>query len=51
MVAEGYYAARCIHTISRELGCAMPIADTVYDILFNQLPAAEGIRRLQTSLI
>ncbi|MFN9589517.1 MAG: NAD(P)H-dependent glycerol-3-phosphate dehydrogenase [Bacteroidota bacterium] len=51
MVAEGYYAARCIHTISREMGCAMPIADTVYDILFNQLPAAEGIRRLQASLL
>jgi glycerol-3-phosphate dehydrogenase (NAD(P)+) len=51
MVAEGYYAAKCIHQISKDLNCSMPIADTIYEILFHQLPAAEGIRRLECSLI
>lgn len=51
MVAEGYYAAKCIHQISKDFNCSMPIADTIYEILFHQLPAAEGIRRLESSLI
>lgn len=51
MVAEGYYAAKCIHTISRQLNCPMPIADTIYEILFHQLPAAEGIRKLEGTLL
>ncbi|MFM9021717.1 MAG: NAD(P)H-dependent glycerol-3-phosphate dehydrogenase [Sediminibacterium sp.] len=51
MVAEGYYAARCIHTISKEINCPMPIADTIYEILFHHLSAAEGMRRLESTLI
>lgn len=51
MVAEGYYAARCIHTISKEINCPMPIADTIYEILFHHLSASEGMRRLESTLI
>lgn len=51
MVAEGYYAAKCIHAIGRKLNCPMPIADTIYEILFHQLPAAEGMRKLEGTLI
>lgn len=34
MVAEGYYAASCIHNINREAGVKMPIAEAVYEILY-----------------
>lgn len=51
MVAEGYYAAKCIHAISKEINCPMPIADTIYEILFHHLSAAEGMRRLESTLV
>lgn len=42
MVAEGYYAVESIHELNRTLKVNMPIAETVYRILYeNNLPAAE----------
>jgi glycerol-3-phosphate dehydrogenase (NAD(P)+) len=32
MVAEGYYACKCIHAINTELKSDIPIAETVYKI-------------------
>ena len=51
MVAEGYYAARCIHSLNQKLGCDMPIAKTIYEILWNQLPAVKGIHSLENQLV
>ena len=51
MVAEGYYAARCIQSINQKLGCDMPIAKTIYEILWNQLPAVNGIHTLESRLV
>ena len=51
MVAEGYYAARCIHSLNQKLNCDMPIAKTIYEILWNQLPAANGILSLESLLV
>ena len=51
MVAEGYYAARCIHSLNQKLGCDMPIAKTIYEILWNQLPAVNGIHSLESQLV
>lgn len=51
MVAEGYYASRCIHQLNTHLGCNMPIAQAVYDILWNQVPAAIGIESIQNFLV
>ncbi len=51
MVAEGYYAARCIHSLNKQLGCDMPIAKTIYEILWNQLPAVYGIHSLESQLV
>ena len=36
MVAEGYYAADCINEINRRLKVSIPIADTVYRILYQK---------------
>ena len=51
MVAEGYYAARCIQSINQKLGCDMPIAKTIYEILWNQLPAVNGIHSLESQVV
>lgn len=34
MVAEGYYAASCIHAINQSHGVYMPIAETIFKILY-----------------
>lgn len=51
MVAEGYNASRCIHQINEKLGAEMPIADTIYRILWEKLSAREGFRRIEEHLI
>lgn len=51
MVAEGFNASRCIHDISGKIGANMPIAETIYRILWQQLPAAEGFENIERHLI
>lgn len=51
MVAEGYFAAECIHHINCRYNVEMPIADTVYDILYRGVPAAKAMKSLTTKLI
>ncbi len=51
MVAEGYNASRSIHTTSRELQATVPIADSIYDILWNHVPAAEGFKKIEEVLV
>ena len=51
MVAEGYNASRCIHQINERLGAEMHIADTIFRILWEKLPAREGFRRIEEHLI
>jgi glycerol-3-phosphate dehydrogenase (NAD(P)+) len=51
MVAEGYYASRCIHTINRKVQADMPVADTVYKILWENLPAVAGFNTIERHLI
>lgn len=51
MVAEGYNASKCIHAINQEVRAEMPIAETIYKILWQQLPAAKGFRYIEDTLI
>lgn len=51
MVAEGYNASRSIFHINRDIGAEMPIAETVYRILWEGLPAGQGFNGIESGLI
>lgn len=51
MVAEGYTASKCIHHINKAVGAAMPIADAIYAVLWENLHAREGFRRIEKVLV
>ncbi len=51
MVAEGYFAADCIRHINVRHEVEMPIADTVYDILYRGASAKRRMKELTTKLI
>ncbi|MBV9989115.1 MAG: NAD(P)-binding domain-containing protein [Chitinophagaceae bacterium] len=50
MVAEGYNASKCIHRTNEEIGASMPIAATIYQILWEHLPARDGFKKIETYL-
>jgi glycerol-3-phosphate dehydrogenase (NAD(P)+) len=50
MVAEGYYAAKCIYDINREYGVYMPITDAVYNILYEKITPMIEMRILSDKL-
>lgn len=51
MVAEGYFAADCIRHINVRHKVEMPIADTVYDILYRNAPVRRRMKELTAKLI
>lgn len=51
MVAEGYYASKCMYLINESVKAEMPIADTVYQILWENLPPEEGFNRIEKELV
>jgi glycerol-3-phosphate dehydrogenase (NAD(P)+) len=51
MVAEGYNASKCMNIINQTVHSEMPIAQTVYDILWNGLGAADGFKKIEQELI
>ena len=51
MVAEGYYASQCMYIINKEVMADMPIASTVYDILWNGLQARQGFEAIEEELV
>jgi len=50
MVAEGYNASRCMHIINKTIGAEIPIADTVFNILWGNLSPAEGFEKIEVNL-
>ena len=51
MVAEGYFASRCIYNINKEIGAMIPIAETIYQVLWEQLTPAEGFKRIEDVMV
>lgn len=51
MVAEGLNASKCMQAINQTIEAEMPIATTVYKILWENLPAAEGFKYIEENLI
>jgi glycerol-3-phosphate dehydrogenase (NAD(P)+) len=51
MVAEGYNAAKCIYHINQQLGASMPIAETIYRILWERLHPATGFQAIEDVLV
>ena len=51
MVAEGYNASKCIYNINRTIDAPMPIAETVYKILWENVKASAGFKRIEEVLV
>ena len=51
MVAEGYNASKCIYNINKNIGADMPIAETVYRILWEKLLPSEGFQQIEEVMI
>ncbi len=51
MVAEGYNASKSIFILNKEVQADMPIAQTVYEILWKNLPVAKGLKRIEETLV
>jgi len=50
MVAEGYYASACVHEVNKTYHVPMPIAEAVYNILYNRYAPVMEIRLLSDKL-
>ena len=49
MIAEGYYASRCIHEMNQaQWQVQMPIVDSVYRILYGKEPSASVFKELES---
>lgn len=51
MVAEGYYAVKCIRELNANYGVHMPILDAVYNILYESKAPLSEIRELTARLV
>ena len=51
MVAEGYNAAKCIYDINKEIMAEMPIAETVYKILWENVKPSDGFKQIEDVLV
>lgn len=50
MVAEGYYAVKCVHEINRNYNVSMPITEAVYRIIYEQKDVRREIVHLSDQL-
>ena len=51
MVAEGYNASKCIYNINKKINADLPIAETVYRILWERLLPAEGFYKIEEVMV
>ena len=47
MIAEGYNASKCIVKTNENIQAEIPIAYTIYQILWEHLSAAEGFKKIE----
>jgi len=50
MIAEGYYAVKCIHEVNKKYKVEMPITDAVYNMLYEKTAPMVEIRLLTEKL-
>lgn len=50
MIAEGYFATKCIKEINRNFDVSMPITDAVYNILYEKISPVMEIKLLTENL-
>jgi glycerol-3-phosphate dehydrogenase (NAD(P)+) len=51
MVAEGYNASKCMHTINQQVKAEMPVAETIYKIVWENLSVREGFNEIEKELV
>jgi glycerol-3-phosphate dehydrogenase (NAD(P)+) len=51
MVAEGYNAAKCIYNINKSVDAEIPIAETIYKILWENVKPQEGFKQIEEVLV
>ncbi len=51
MVAEGYNAAQCMYHINQHIGADMPIAETIYKILWERMQPEHGFQHIEEVLV
>jgi glycerol-3-phosphate dehydrogenase (NAD(P)+) len=51
MVAEGYKASKSIHLVNQEINAEMPIAATIYQVLWENRPARKGFAFIEENLV
>ncbi|WP_207511820.1 NAD(P)H-dependent glycerol-3-phosphate dehydrogenase [Longitalea luteola] len=51
MVAEGYNASKCIYLVNKQIGAEMPIAETIYRILWENVKPRKGFNLVEQTLV
>ena len=51
MVAEGYNACKCIYNINKKINAEMPVAETIYKILWENVKPEDGFKQIETILV
>lgn len=50
MISEGYYGAKCIHEVNKLHQVDLPIAETMYQILYHRAKPEEAMEALSTQM-
>ncbi len=51
MVAEGYNGSQCLYRINKQFNADMPIADTIYKILWENVNVREAFKQIESLLV
>jgi glycerol-3-phosphate dehydrogenase (NAD(P)+) len=51
MVAEGHNASKCIYNINKNINAEIPIAECIYKILWERMPAGKAFREIEEVLV